>query len=240
MEVTLTPDDIVYWQSGPIKLNATLVFSWLVMALLLLISWWITRDLATGPRISRRQNLLETLVLTMRSQIADISQTKPDRYLPFVGSLYLFIALANLLVVVPGYEAPTASLSATSGLALCVFFAVPIFSIQEQGVRGYLRQFIEPSPVMLPFQVISNISRTIALAVRLFGNVMSGGLIAGILISLVPFVIPVAITGLELIIGQIQAYIFAVLAMVYIAAAIEVEQEDSSRQETNMAPTKEE
>ena len=226
MEVTLTPDETIYWQFGFIKLNATLVFSWLVMALLVLLSWFITRDLSTGPRISRRQSLLETLVFAIRSQIAEISQATPDRYLPFIGTLYLFIALANLLGVVPGFEAPTASLSATSALALCVFFAVPSFAIRERGIRGYLRHFIEPSPIMLPFQIISDISRTIALSVRLFGNVMSGGLIVGILISIVPLIVPVAITGLELLIGQIQAYIFAILAMVYIAAAAQVTEEN--------------
>ncbi|HSM54750.1 MAG TPA: F0F1 ATP synthase subunit A [Candidatus Sulfomarinibacteraceae bacterium] len=225
MDVTLTPDEIIYFQYGPIKLTATLVFSWLVMALLVLVSWLITRNLSTGPGISRWQSLLETLVLTIRSQIAEIAQGTPDRYLPFIGTLFLFISVANLLAVVPGYRAPMASLSATSALAICVFFAVPFFAIRERGVRGYLRYYIEPSPIILPFRIISDFSRTIALAIRLFGNVMSGGLILAILISIVPLVVPVVLSAFELLIGQIQAYIFAILAMVYIGAAAQVEEE---------------
>lgn len=226
MDLTLTPDSIVYWEYGPVKLNATLVYSWLVMALLVGISWLITRNLSLGPSISRRQSLLETLVLTIRSQIADMAQHTPDRYLPFIGTLYLFIALSNLLSVVPGYHAPTASLSTTSALAICVFLAVPFFAIRERGIRGYLRYYVEPTPIMLPFRIISDFSRTIALAMRLFGNVMSGTLIAAILLSIIPFIVPIVVTGLDLLIGQIQAYIFAVLAMVYIGAAAQIIEEE--------------
>jgi F-type H+-transporting ATPase subunit a len=226
VDLTLTPDSIVYWEYGPVKLNATLVYSWLVMALLVGISWLITRNLSLGPSISRRQSLLETLVLTIRSQIADMAQHTPDRYLPFIGTLYLFIALSNLLSVVPGYHAPTASLSTTSALAICVFLAVPFFAIRERGIRGYLRYYVEPTPIMLPFRIISDFSRTIALAMRLFGNVMSGTLIAAILLSIIPFIVPIVVTGLDLLIGQIQAYIFAVLAMVYIGAAAQIIEEE--------------
>jgi F-type H+-transporting ATPase subunit a len=227
VDLTLTPDSIVYWEYGPVKLNATLVYSWLVMALLVGISWLITRNLSLGPSISRRQSLLETLVLTIRSQIADMVQHTPDRYLPFIGTLYLFIALSNLLSVVPGYHAPTASLSTTSALAICVFLAVPFFAIRERGIRGYLRYYVEPTPIMLPFRIISDFSRTIALAMRLFGNVMSGTLIAAILLSIIPFIVPIVVTGLDLLIGQIQAYIFAVLAMVYIGAAAQITEEEN-------------
>jgi F-type H+-transporting ATPase subunit a len=226
VDLTLTPDSIVYWEYGPVKLNATLVYSWLVMALLVGISWLITRNLSLGPSISRRQSLLETLVLTIRSQIADMAQHAPDRYLPFIGTLYLFIALSNLLSVVPGYHAPTASLSTTSALAICVFLAVPFFAIRERGIRGYLRYYVEPTPIMLPFRIISDFSRTIALAMRLFGNVMSGTLIVAILLSIIPFIVPIVVTGLDLLIGQIQAYIFAVLAMVYIGAAAQITEEE--------------
>jgi F-type H+-transporting ATPase subunit a len=229
VDLTLTPDEIVYWQAGAIKINATLVFSWLVMALLVGVSWLITRNLSLGPAISRRQSLLETLVLTMRSQIADMAQHTPDRYLPFIGTLYLFIALANLLTIVPGYHAPTASLSLTGALAICVFFAVPFFAIRERGLGGYLRYYVDPTPIMLPFRIISDFSRTIALAVRLFGNIMSGTLILAILVSIVPFIVPIAVTALDLIIGQIQAYIFAVLAMVYIGAAAQITEEEDEQ-----------
>ena len=219
MDITLTPANIVYWQAGFVKLNATIVFTWLVMAILVLGSLLITRDLKAMPEISRWQSLLETLVLTIRDQIREIGNQDPDPYLPFVGTLFLFISLANFLAIVPGYEAPTASLSATGALAICTFFAVPWYGIRRRGLGGYLRHYIEPTPVMLPFRIISQFSRTLALAIRLFGNVMSGGLIVAILVSIIPFVLPAVVEALELLIGQIQAYIFAVLAMVFIASA---------------------
>jgi len=219
MDITLTPDNIVYWQAGFVKLNATIVFTWVVMSILALGSALITRNLTPTPQISRWQSLLETLVLTIRDQIRAIGNQDPDPYLPFVGTLFLFISLSNFLNIVPGYHAPTASLSATAALAICTFFAVPWYGIRQSGLVGYLRHYIEPTPVMLPFRIISEFSRTLALAVRLFGNVMSGGLIVAILLSIFPFLVPVAIEALELLIGQIQAYIFAVLAMVFIASA---------------------
>lgn len=225
MDITLTPDNIVYWQAGAIKLNATIVFTWLVMGIVGLGSWAITRDLSTGPDISRWQSLLETLVLTIRDQIRDISEQNPDPYLPFVGTLFLFIAVANFLSIVPGYHPPTASLSATAALAICTFVAVPWYGIRQSGLTGYLRHYIEPTPVMLPFEIISEFSRTLALAVRLFGNVMSGTLIVSILLGIVPLFLPIVIEALELLIGQIQAYIFAVLAMVFIASATRAHQQ---------------
>lgn len=231
MDITLTPDNIVYWQTGFIKLNATIVFTWVVMAVLVVGSWLITRDLATMPRISRWQSLLETLVLTIRDQIQEISRQNPTPYLPFIGTLFLFISLANFLNIVPGYHAPTASLSATSALAITTFFAVPWYGISKRGLPGYLRHYVEPTPFILPFKIISEFSRTLALAMRLFGNVMSGTLIVAILLSIIPLFVPVVIEALELLIGQLQAYIFAVLAMVFIASATRVQKERSEEKE---------
>lgn len=230
MEITLTPDNIVYFQLGFFKINATLLFSWLVMAILVGGSWAITRNLSAKPEISRWQSLLEALVLTIREQIREISGRDPDPFLPFVGTLFLFISLANFLSIVPGYRPPTSSLSATAALAICVFIAVPWYGIRQSGLGGYLRHFIEPTPIMLPFQIISEFARTLALAVRLFGNVMSGVLIVTILFSIIPLFVPAALEALELLIGQIQAYIFAVLAMVFIASAIEAQ--ESNREDT--------
>ena len=215
----LSPDEIVIWDLGPVVLNATLVFTWLVMALLVGGSWLVTRNLSSGPHISRWQNLLETVVTLIRDQIRDITQQEPGRYVPFVGTLFLFISVANLLSIVPGYEPPTGSLSTTAALAVCVFIAVPIFGIAERGVLGYLSNYIKPTPFLLPFNVISELSRTLALAVRLFGNIMSGRMLIAIMLSIVPVLVPVALEVLGLVIGQIQAYIFAVLATVYIASA---------------------
>ncbi len=233
MDITLTPDNIIYWQMGFVKLNATIVFTWVVMAILVLSSWLITRDLSPTPQISRWQSLLETLVLTIRDQIQEIGRQDPRPYLPFVGTLFLFISLANFLNIVPGYHAPTGSLSATAALAICTFFAVPWYGISQRGLVGYLRRYIEPTPVMLPFEIISEFSRTLALAVRLFGNVMSGSLIVAILLSIIPLFVPVLIEALELVIGQLQAYIFAVLAMVFIASATRAHEERSAEKNKN-------
>jgi F-type H+-transporting ATPase subunit a len=217
--MTISPDTIVFWQWGPFALNGTIVFTWVVMALLTAMAWLTTRRLSTGIEFSRWQNLLEVLVTGIRDQIRELSHQEPGRYLPFVGTLFLFIAMANLLNVVPGYMAPTGSLSTTTALAICVFFAVPIFGIAYEGPLTYLRHYVRPTWLMLPFNVIGEISRTIALAVRLYGNIMSGTVIVAILLGLTPYFFPIVMQLLGLLTGMIQAYIFAVLAMVYIASA---------------------
>jgi F-type H+-transporting ATPase subunit a len=218
----ISPDNIIFWQWGFIKLNATIVFTWLVMFLLVLVSWLITRNLKVKPQISRWQNILEIIVDAINQQIREVSQQEPSQYLPFIGTLFLFIVVANMLTIVPGYQPPTGSLSTTAGLALCVFVAVPLFGILNRGLLGYLRNYIQPTPLMLPFNIISEFSRTLALAVRLFGNIMSGTMLVAILLSLVPLFFPILIRLLGLLIGIIQAYIFAILAMVYIASATRV------------------
>ena len=215
----LTPDSMVIWQWRFISLNGTILFTWLGMGLLILISWLATRRLSVGPRISRWQSLLETIVSYMRGQIREIAQHDPDTYLPFLGTLFLFISVSNLLTLVPWYQPPTGSLSTTAALAICVFFAVPAFGIAQSGVAGYFKRYLQPSFLMLPFHVMGELSRTLALAVRLFGNIMSGTIIIAILLSIVPLFVPIIMQALGLLIGQIQAYIFAVLAAVYIASA---------------------
>ncbi|MFH1484514.1 MAG: F0F1 ATP synthase subunit A [Chloroflexota bacterium] len=222
----LSPDSSVFWRWGAIVLNATIVYTWLVMALLVVASWLVTRKLSTETSLSRSQNMLETIVTLMRRQIGELIGNRPDALLPFIGTLFLFISVSNFLAIVPGYEPPTGSLSTTAALALCVFVAVPTYGIRQQGLIGYLKYYTEPVVFMLPFKVISEISRTVALAVRLFGNIMSGGLIIAIMLSVVPFFVPIALHALELLIGQIQAYIFAVLATVYIASAARIRSEE--------------
>lgn len=214
----ISPDTLILWQWGPITLNATIIFTWIVMLFLVMGSWLITRRLTSDINFSRGQNLLEVLVSGVLGQIRQISQQKPQRYLPLIGTLFIFIAISNLLSVIPGFHPPTGSLSTTVALAICVFVAVPVFGISQQGLVGYLSQYIKPSPIMLPFNVIGELSRTLALAVRLFGNVMSGTMIAGILLAIVPLFFPIVMQVLGLLTGLIQAYIFAVLAMVYIAS----------------------
>lgn len=216
----LTPDNIVYAQWGWFKLNATLAFTWGIMLLLTIGSWLATRQLTSESRMSRWQNFLEVIVNTIRQQIREASGQQADHFIGFVGSIFLFIAVANLLTIVPGYQPPTASLSTTAALALTVFIAVPIYGITSQGIAGYLKEYLQPNPIMLPFNIISEVSRTLAMAVRLFGNMMSGGLIIAILLSIAPLFFPILLQLLGLITGFVQAYIFAILSLVYIASAV--------------------
>lgn len=217
--MNLSPDQLIYWQMGFIKLNATIVFTWLVMLVLVLSSILITRKLSTHLQRSRWQNLLEVVVITINQQIEEVGLNQPHKYLGFLGSLFLFIALSALGTIVPGFEPPTGSLSTTAALALCVLVAVPMFGIQDQGLARYLSTYMKPTIIMLPFNIISEISRTLALAVRLFGNMMSGAMIIAILLTITPFLFPIVMTLLGLLTGIVQAYIFFVLATVYIAAA---------------------
>ena len=217
--MNLSPDQIIFWQLGFIKLNATIVFTWAVMLVLVLGSMLITRKLTSNLQRSRWQNLLEVVVINISKQIEEVGLSHPHQYLAFLGSLFLFIAISALGTIFPGFEPPTGSLSSTAALALCVFVAVPLFGIQEQGLASYLSSYTKPTFIMLPFNIISEISRTLALAVRLFGNMMSGAMIIGILISITPFLFPIVMTLLGLLTGIVQAYIFFILATVYIAAA---------------------
>jgi len=219
----ISPDAIIIFQWNGIHLNATIVFTWVVMAVLIFISWMATKNLSIGPKITRWQNFLEVIVGYMRKEIKEITQQNPDQFIPFLGTMFLFISLSNLLAIVPGYHPPTGSLSTTAALAICVFFAIPIFGISKKGMRGYFKQYLEPSVFMMPFNVIGDFSRTLALAVRLFGNVMSGTLIAAVLLMIVPLFLPILMHVLSLLIGQIQAYIFTVLAAVYIGSATRIE-----------------
>jgi F-type H+-transporting ATPase subunit a len=215
----LSADDIVFWRSGVIRLNATILYTWGLMLFLSLGSRLVTRNLSTGLHRSRWQNLLEIVVTGIEKQIGEVGLQRPRRYLGFLGTLFLFVASANLFTIFPGYEPPTGSLSTTAALALCVLAAVPLYGIAEQGLLSYLKSYAEPTPLMLPFNIISELSRTLALAVRLFGNMMSGSMILAILLTVTPFIFPIVMSALGLLTGMVQAYIFSILAAVYIAAA---------------------
>ncbi|NGP76570.1 F0F1 ATP synthase subunit A [Balneolaceae bacterium YR4-1] len=216
-------DDIIYWQEGFLKVNATLLNTWLVMLLLIVFSWVVTRKLTSGLNIRRGQALLESFVVLVLDQIREETHEEADKYLPFIGTLFLFIVVSNIIGVIPAIESPTASLSTAVALAICVFIAVPVFGISNRGFSGYLKHYIQPTPFMLPFNIIGELSRTLALAIRLFGNIMSGSLIIAILLSLSPLFFPVVMQAFGLLIGVIQAYVFAILALVYIASATRVQ-----------------
>ncbi len=223
--MSISPDQIILFQYGWFMINATIAFTWMLIIILSLGSWLITRRLSSEGTLTRWQNLLEVLISGIEGQIREISRQDPGPYLPFVGTLFIFIAISNILAIVPGYVPPTSSLSTTAALAICVFVAVPIFGIAQRGILSYLKQYVQPTFFMLPFNIIGEISRTLALAVRLYGNMMSGTIIVAILLTITPLIFPVVMQALGLLTGLIQAYIFAILAMVYIASASKVHQE---------------
>ncbi|MFW5498939.1 MULTISPECIES: F0F1 ATP synthase subunit A [unclassified Maridesulfovibrio] len=218
----ISPDHIIYFSFGFFKLNATIVYTWLVMVLLAGFSWFVTRKVTSSANISSQQNLLEVLVAGLLSQIKDATNQQPEKFLPLLGTLFIFILVSNLLSAVPGFKPPTGSLSTTTAFSLIVFFAVPYYGIKENGLLNYLKSYVQPSPFMLPFNIIGEVSRTFALAVRLFGNILSGTMMGAILLVIMPLFVPVIMQMLGLLIGVVQAYIFTVLAAVFIAAGLEV------------------
>ena len=214
-----SPDDIIYLTLGGWGLSATIVNTWIIMAMLVGISVLVTRNLRADVPPNRLRTALEVIVKAIQGQIEEITRTSAHHVLYFSGTLFLFIALSNLMLVIPGFSPPTSSLSTTVALALSVLVAVPVFGIASGGVKNYLKTFIEPSVIMLPFNIIGEFSRGISLAIRLYGNVMSGAVIATILLTIAPFFFPVLMDMLGLLTGMIQAYIFAILATVYISSA---------------------
>ncbi len=215
----LTPDSTIIFEVWGFPINATIVNTWIIMAVLTGVSMLITRQLRPDVPPNRWRTTLEVIVQGIQSQIEEISRRPSRHLLYFVGTLFLFIATSNLMLVVPGFDPPTASLSTTAALALSVLIAVPLFGITSRGVGGYLKTYLQPSVIMLPFNIISEFSRGISLAIRLYGNIMSGAVIAAILLSVAPFFFPVVMDVLGLLTGLIQAYIFAILATVYISSA---------------------
>lgn len=215
----MSPDEEIFYQIGFIKINFTLVTTWIIMIIMVVGSMLITRKLKTSMKIPRWQNILEIIVLSIKQQIEEIGLKKAVNYIGFLGTLFLFLFLSNLLTLLPIYEPPTGSLSTTAALAVCVFFAVPIFNIREFGIVGYLKSYLKPTFFMLPFHIINEFSRTVALAVRLFGNMMSGVVILAILLSITPLIFPIVMSAFGLLVGTVQAYIFSILAAVFIAAA---------------------
>ncbi len=214
----MNPDKVLVFRLGPIPINETIFFTWVVMVVIAVAVLLLGRGLSTGSRVSRGQGILEALFTFLETQIEGVTGGSARPFLPFLGALFLFILSANVLEIVPLYHPPTASLSTTAALAACVFFAVPAFGIAHRGL-AYFKDYLEPSPIMLPFTIVSELSRTLSLAMRLFGNIMSESLIAAVLLSIVPLFVPLVFQAFGLLIGAIQAYIFFTLATVYVSAA---------------------
>lgn len=210
--------ETLFW-IGPLPISHAVVVTWALMALLGIGSWWLTRRLALHP--SRLQAVLELLVTTLDAQIRDTMQVAAAApYRGLIGSLFLFILAANWSELVPGIEPPTANLETDTALALLVLVASVGYGIARRGLRRYLRAFAEPSWLMIPLNLVEQITRTFSLTVRLFGNVMSGVFVIGIALSLAGLLVPIPFMALDVLTGAIQAYIFSVLAMVFIGAAI--------------------
>jgi len=229
----ISPDQVILFTWHFITINATLVYTWLIMGLLVFGSVIVTRNLSTDRTMSRWQNLLEVIVGGIRSEIRDVVREDVDVYFTFIGTLFLFILASNIFTFIPGYVAPTSSLTTTATLAILVFFAVPIYGIAKQGILEYLKEYFRPIFIFFPFHVMGELSRTLALAVRLFGNLMSHEKVIAILLAVTPLFFPVVMQVLGLLIGLIQAYIFAVLAMVYIASATQSHEEMEHTKQQN-------
>jgi F-type H+-transporting ATPase subunit a len=219
----------VVFTLGPVPITTPVVATWGIMVLLAGGSWLITRRLSLHP--SRRQAALELLVETIATQIRDTMSTEPAPYLPLIGTLFLFIFTANWSSLVPGFEPPTAHLETDAALALIVFLATIWFGIRSRGVGGFMATFAEPTVIMIPLNLIETVTRTFSLVVRLFGNVMSGVFVIGIVLSLVGLLVPIPLMALEMLTGAVQAYIFSVLAMVFIGGVIKAHEPDRSNGE---------
>lgn len=225
--MSIDPSEIIYFEWNFVRITATLVFTWITMLVLISVCFLITRKLKDGPDISGGQNVLEAVIETIRSQIQEISKEDPGKYISFIGTLFIFILVSNILAVIPGYLPPTGSLNTTIALALCVFLAVPAYGVASQGLGGYFKQYLRPSLFMLPFNIIGEISRTLSLAIRLYGNMMSSTIIIAILLGVIPLFFPVIMQLFGLLTGLIQAYIFSILAIVFIASASKQKQQNT-------------
>lgn len=212
-------ESAVMFSIGPVPITHAVVVTWAIMLLLTLISILISRNLRLLP--GKVQSTVELFVTVVDSQIKDTMRVSPGAYRAFVGTIFLFILIANWSSLLPGVVPPTATLETDAALALIVLVATIIHGIRTRGVLGYLKSFATPSWVMIPINLFEQITRTVSMIIRLFGNVMSGIFIIGIVLSLAGLLVPVPLMALDLLTGTVQAYIFAVLTMVFIGAAIE-------------------
>lgn len=215
------------FQLGPLVIRDTTVTTWLLMLVLWVACSALTRRLSASP--GTVQTAVEGMMLAMEEAVRQALPRQAEMVMPFILTLWTFLVAANLVGLIPGLHSPTRDPSATAALAVLVFLSVHWFGIRAQGLRTYLRHYLSPSPILLPFHIVSEITRTLALAVRLFGNVMSGAMIAAILLSLAPLFFPILMQALGLLTGLVQAYVFAILALIYVASAIRAHDEAGAK-----------
>ena len=209
----------ILFHLGPVGITRPVVTTWAIIAVLTLISWLVTGRLRLHP--DRRQIVLELLVTGIMAQIDEVIRKNPRPFLPLLGTLFIFLVAANLSGVLPGVEAPTGKLETPAALALIVFVAVHYFGVRARGPFGYLASFAKPKLIMLPLNIVSEVTRTFSLMVRLFGNVMSGEFVIALVVALAGLFVPVPLMALEVLVGLVQAYIFTILATVFIGAAVD-------------------
>ena len=209
----------VLFRLGPIPVTAPVVTTWFLIAVVALVCWLGTRR-ASAEHPGPLQSALEILVELLQGQIEAIVHRDPTRFLPLLGTLFVFLSVANLAVVVPGLKPPTAHVETPAALALIVFVSVHGFGVASQGLGPYLRGYLKPNPIMLPLNVLSELTRTFSLMIRLFGNIMSHEFVVGIVVVLAGLFVPIPFMALGILIGLIQAYIFTVLSTVFVGAAV--------------------
>jgi F-type H+-transporting ATPase subunit a len=207
----------VLFHIGPVAITRPVVTTWVIMLALTVVCWLVTRRLQKQP--GERQAVLELVVAGIERQIGDIIRKDARPYLPVLGTLFIFLVTANLSGLLPGVEAPTGKLETPAALAFIVFLSVHFYGIRSRGVRGYLASFAEPKLIMLPLNILSEITRTFSLMLRLFGNIMSGEFVIALVVALAGLFVPIPLMALEILVGLVQAYIFTVLAAVFIGAA---------------------
>ena len=216
-------------QIGPLTIGSTVLTTWGVMVLLISAAWIIKRNLQANPNLP--QSAVESIIVVIESAVKDVLPQHSKEVMPFIASLWIFLVIANLIGLIPSLHSPTRDLSATSALALLVFISVHWFGIRTKGLKSYLGHYLKPSPLLLPFHLISEVTRTLALAIRLFGNMMSLEMAALLILLVAGFVAPIPILMLHIIEALIQAYIFGMLALIYIAGGIQSQQIGNHKKE---------
>ncbi len=219
-EGNLTIEPIV--QLGPVTITNTVVTTWVIMIVIWLLAWLVSRRLSNDP--GPVQTAVEGMVSSIEGAVTEVAPRHARQIMPFIGSLWIFLVIANLSGLIPGLHSPTRDLSATAALAIVVFLSTHWFGIRIQGLKAYLRHYMVPSPILLPFHLISEITRTVALAVRLFGNMMSLEMAALLILLVAGFLAPIPILMLHIVEALVQAYIFGMLALIYVASGIQSQQ----------------
>jgi F-type H+-transporting ATPase subunit a len=210
---------------GPVVIATSVITTWGIMLVITALAWLSTRRLEMLP--GKLQTTVESIVVAIDKAIVAVAPEHGRLILPFIATLWLFLIIANLIGLIPGLHSPTRDLSVTSALAILVFFSVHWFGIKTQGLKNYLRHYLSPTPILLPFHIISELTRTLALAIRLFGNIMSLDMAAMLVLLVAGLLVPIPILMLHIIEALVQAYIFGMLALVYVAGAIQSQQHDS-------------